>query len=483
MLLLLSDLRYHWQQRKAVLRGFGLALILAIPWLRFQVNHPGETLRHLEILDSYWIQDLTLPQKLMRFGQQYLQGLNPLYWFDPTPDGLVRHIMKGYSYLWLPSLPFVLLGFGMAVAHTRKWEYRIVLVTLLAAPAGAALVGVGVTRLLFMVIPAALLGGIGFSAAITWLITRLRQPKQRERALLGVSLLIFAVMSLAGGLMLRDALVNGPTWFDDYGLGGMQYGGDTLFSAVRTYLTENPSAQILLSPAWANGTDVIARFFFDDPLPFRLGSVEGHLAQYLPIGADDIFILLPEELEKVRLSGKFKDIDILQTVAYPNGQPGFYFTRLTYLENAPALFEQEREQRRTLKEDTIHLPDGTALMVSYSQLDMGEIKSAFDGDPATLIRTYEANPFKINLTFDQPRTLNGLRLRIGGVATRVSALVYVKGESVPRNFSVEALESPVPHTVDLDFLAARDVQSIQLEILNVRDSEPAHVHLWEITFR
>jgi hypothetical protein len=334
-----------------------------------------------------------------------------------------------------------------------------------------------------MVIPAALLGGIGFSAAITWLKARLPQPKRRERALFAVSLLIFAVMSLAGGFMLRDALVKGPTWFDDYGLVGMQYGGDTLFSAVRSYLTDNPSAQILLSPSWANGTDVIARFFFDDPLPFRLGSVEGHLAQYQPIGADDIFILLPEELEKVRLSGKFKDIDILQTVAYPNGQPGFYFTRLTYRENAAALFEQEHEQRRTLKEDTIHLPDGTTLMVSYSQLDMGEIKSAFDGDPATLIRTYEANPFKINFTFEQPQTLNGLRLRVGGVATRVSALVYVQGEGVPRSFSVEAVESPVPHMVDLDFLAARDVQSIQLEILNVRDSEPAHVHLWEITFR
>ncbi|MRR29457.1 hypothetical protein EG834_03785, partial [bacterium] len=324
VLLLLSDFRYHWQQRKVVMGSVGLAFILAIPWLRFQVNHPGETLRHLEILDSYWIQDLSLPQKLARFGQEYLRGLNPLYWFDPTPDGLVRHIMKGYSYLWLPSLPFVLLGLGMSFARIREWQYRMVMVSLLAAPVGAALVGVGVTRLLFMVIPAVLLGGIGFSAAITWLIARLQQPKQRERALLGVSLLIFAVMSLAGGVMLRDALVNGPTWFDDYGLGGMQYGGDTLFSAVRTYLAKNPSAQILLSPSWANGTDVIARFFFDDPLPFRLGSVEGHLAQYQPIGTNEIFILLPEDLEKVRLSGKFKDVDVLQTVAYPNGQPGFY---------------------------------------------------------------------------------------------------------------------------------------------------------------
>lgn len=283
--------------------------------------------------------------------------------------------------------------------------------------------------------------------------------------------------------MLRDALVNGPTWFDDYGLGGMQYGGDTLFSAVRSYLDENPSAQILLSPSWANGTDVIARFFFDDPLPFRLGSVEGHLSQYLPIGPDDIFILLPVELDQVRDSGKFKTIEIVRTVNYPNGQPGFYFSRLTYRDDAPELFAAEREQRRVLKEDTIHLPDGTTAAVSYSQLDMGEIQAAFDGDPATLIRTYEANPFKIHLSFEQPQKLRGLRLRVGGVATQVSALVFIEGEGVPRSFSAEADESPAPQLVDLDFFKAHDVRSIQLEILNVRDSEPAHVHLWEITFR
>lgn len=52
-LLLVSDARYHWQQRKTLLRGLALALVLALPYLRFQVDHPGETLRHLQILDSY----------------------------------------------------------------------------------------------------------------------------------------------------------------------------------------------------------------------------------------------------------------------------------------------------------------------------------------------------------------------------------------------------------------------------------------------
>ncbi len=482
VLLFFSDISYHWQQRKTVLRGGFLALALAIPYLRFQINHPGETLRHLTILDSYWIQDGPFGEKLARYAREYLSGINPLYWYDPTPDGLVRHIMKGYSRLWLPGLPFVVCGFALAVARIRKPEYRAVLAALLAAPAGGALVGLGITRMLFMVVPAALLGGIGFSTVLEWLAKRIRQPSLRERLFLGFSLVVFFAMSAAGGFMLRDALVNGPTWYDDYGLGGMQYGGSSLFTAVRAYRAENPRARILLSPSWANGTDVIARFFFDDPLPFTLGSVAGHLSGYIPIEADEVFILLPEELDQVRASEKFKTIEIADTVNYPNGQPGFYFTRLAYVDNAEAVFAQERSRRHQLKEETVVLLDGTEATVAYSALDIGVIKSAFDGNPNSLIRSSEANPFKINLTFSEARPLDGLQLRVGGVATRVTALVYEAGEGLPRSYSAEGEESPAPRELFLDFSETRMINAIQIEILNSRDSEPAHVHLWEISF-
>ncbi len=483
ILLLSSDLRYHWQQRKTILRGLGLALILAIPYLRFQVNHPGETLRHLQILDSYWVQDYTTAEKIKLFAQYYLGGLNPGYWYDPTPDGLVRHIMKGYSYLWLPGLPFVLLGLVISLMRIRKPDYRIVLASLLAAPVGSALAGLGITRLLFMVVPAALLGGIGFSTALEWLSARFHNRIPRERVFLGTSLLIFAAMSAAGLAMLRDALVNGPTWFDDYGLGGMQYGGEHLFSEIREYLDQYPNAEILLSPSWANGSDVIARFFFADPLPFSLGSVEDHLQQYIPIGPNEVFVLLPEEMELVKESRKFQAVETDHTVNYPNGQPGFYFTRLTYVDGAEAIFAAEREKRRVLQEETISMPDGSTARVAFSHLDMGSIDQAFDGDLYSLIRTYEANPFKINLSFAEARSMKGLRLRIGGVPSRVTVLTYGEGEALPRNFTVESGESPVPQTVDIDFMQERQVTALQIEILNIRDLEPAHVHLWEIMLR
>lgn len=483
ILLLFFDLRYHWQQRKTILRGLGMALILAVPYLRFQVNHPGETLRHLQILESYWVQDYTAAEKINLFVQYYLGGLNPGYWYDPTPDGLVRHIMKGYSYLWLPGLPFVLLGLALSLMRICKAEYRVVLASLLAAPAGSAMAGLGITRLLFMVVPAALLGGIGFSAALEWLSARFHNRIIRERVLLGTSLVIFAAMSAAGFAMLRDALLNGPTWFDDYGLGGMQYGGEHLFSEIGEYLDQNPNAEILLSPSWANGSDVIARFFFEDPLPFSLGSIEGHLQQFIPIRPDEVFILLPEELELVKESRKFQTVETDRTVNYPNGQPGFYFTRLAYVDDAEVIFAAEREKRRVLQEETISMPDGSTARVAYSHLDMGSIDQAFDGDLYSLIRTLEANPFKINLSFAEPRGMKGLRLRIGGVPSRVTVLAYVQGEALPRNFTIESGENPVPQTVDIDFMQERQVTALQIEILNIRDLEPAHVHLWEVMFR
>lgn len=482
VLLFFSDLGYHWQQRKTVLRGGILALALVLPYLRFQINHPGETLRHLAILDSYWIQDGSFGEKLARYAREYLSGLNPLYWYDPTPEGLVRHIMKGYSRLWLPALPFVICGIALAFARIRKPEYRAVLAALLAAPAGGALVGLGITRMLFLVVPTALLGVIGFSTVLEWLAKQFRQPNLRERLFAGISLIVFFAMSAASGFMLRDALVNGPTWYDDYGLGGMQYGGSSLFTAVRAYLAENPRAHVLLSPSWANGTDVIARFFFDDPLPFTLGSVAGHISGYIPIEANEVFILLPEELGQVRASGKFKTIEIEDTVEYPNGQPGFYFTRLAYVDGAEAVFEQERSLRHQLKEETIALLDGTEAVVAYSALDIGAIKQAFDGNPNSLIRTFEANPFKINITFSEARPLDGVQLRVGGVATRVSALVYEAGEGLPRSISAEGDESSAPRELFLEFYETRMIKAIQIEILNTRDSEPAHVHLWEISF-
>lgn len=483
VLLLLSDLKYHWSNRHMAWKVTLLAALLLAPYLRFRLDYPEETTRHLELLNSYWIQSIPLGEKLGLYFGEYLRGLNPLYWYTPQPEGLSRHIMYGYGYLWRPALPLVLIGLALAVRRWRQPEYRVVLIALLAAPSGAALVEMGITRALFMVVPAAVLAGLGLS----WLIDRLeklsaaRFPRLPARLLL--SLLVFVLLCTAAFAMLGDALTNGPTWFNDYGLAGMQYGARQLFGAVGDYLAQNPGVHLLVSPSWGNGTDVVARFFFPDPQPFDMGSIEGYISEYREIRENDRFVLIPEELKQVQESPKFTDLKIEQTIPYPDGSPGFFFASLRYADDILEQFSAEVEQRRSLDQSTITLSDGSSAQVSYSILDMGRIEHVFDGSASTLARSQEANPLRVILSFPEPRPTQGVVTLVGGVPTRVAALVTTPGVPQPLVFSVEVEESPTPRTVALDFGETLLVEQLEIRVLSVRDSEPAHVHLWEITLQ
>lgn len=483
VLLGLLDVRYHWQHRREMVKALGLGVLLLLPYVRFQLTYPGETLRHLEILRSYWLQPLPLGEKLRLLGQEYLRGLDLLYWFRPDPPDLIRHVMKNYGHLWRPGLLFTLFGIVLALRHLRRPAYRTVLVAVLAAPSGAALVGLGVTRALFMVIPAALLTALG----LEWVIRQIGQslanwisPSVTLNMLAGITLV---GLSLYGLGMLRDALSNAPLWYRNYGLNGMQYGARQVFTAVQDYLRVHPGVKILVSPTWANGTDALARFFAGDPLPFELGNIDGFMDEYRPELETLVLVMTPEEYERARNSPKFTDLHIEQILPYPDGQPGFYFVRLRYVDNIEAILEAERQQRRLLVEEQMTLPDGRQVQVAHSYLDMGDIQHAFDGDPTTLIRTYEANPLRIRLTFSAPEVIQTLTFRVGGVPTRITVQLWAPRAVEAAVVSQEVGETPLPREVTLSLPAPQEVLRMEIEVLNVRDGEPAHVHLWEVQWR
>lgn len=488
LLLGLSDARYHWHHRKTVLRAAGLAALLALPYVRFQLTHPGETLRHLEILKSYWVLDLPLAEKFGRYFKEYGRGLNLLYWHLPD-QGMMRHVMKGYGHLWRPALPFLLIGLGVAVWNVRRSEYRTLLIAMLAAPAGAALAGMGITRALFMVIPAALLTALGLAGALNriegWL-ARTVVPFFTARSLNlrpALAALVFLLLAGANLVMLRDALVNGPLWFRDYGLGDMQYGARQLFPAVEDYLHRRPEAKLVVSPTWANGTDVLARFFSGDPLPYQMGSITGYLDRYTPIDPQQVFVMTPEEYALAAADPKLTAFQVEQTLPYPDGRPGFYFVRLRYSDQAPELFAQEAEERRKLVEEETTLPDGQPIRAAYSAIDMGQIKDVFDGDPSTLIRTAEANPLRLAVEFPTPRTIQSVDVRIGGTPTQVTLRTCNADQGECREQVITAEETPHPRSVSFTLDEPAAVARVELEVLTVREGEPCHVHLWEVTFR
>lgn len=472
-LLLIVDARYHWRQRAFVLRGLGLALILGLPYLRFLINHPGENLRHMQILDSYWTKDIPLGEKFALFGGEYLRGLDPRYWFLPNEVDFSRHLMKDYGHLLRWSLPLVLTGLVIAIKNVRSPAHRVILAALLAAPSGAALAGLGVTRALSMVIPAALLAALG----LDWLVRRVEA--RLKSSVSWVALAVFALLALTNVVMLADALVNGPTWFQDYGLGGMQYGAKQLDAAIEAHLRTHPDDRVILTPSWTNGTNEIARFFFGDGSQVHLGGIDQYSNELVPIDEQTLFVMLSGELGQAVHSGKFSQIQLERILPYPNGTPGFYFARLRRSDDFLTIIEAERSSRRALQQQTV-LWDGVQTDVQFSVLDMGQIQDGFDGDTETILRTREANPLVLDIRPVQLRAMQHLSIRVGGTPTRITARIFRAGESDALIFVQSVRESADPRFVNFDLGSQMQVERIRLEVETINEPAPAHVHLWEV---
>ena len=391
--------------------------------------------------------------------------------------------MKGYGHLWQPALPLIAIGLGNCLVNLRSSRHRMIMIALLAAPAGAAIAQLGITRALFMVFPAALLATLGASTLWRWLLGRKGfQRWKNSTGRLVLAMTLFSTISAASMAMLVDALQHGPTWFRDYGLYGMQFGAKEVFSQIKTDLAENPRKRLVLTPAWANGTDILARYFFSDPLPFELASIDSYLREYRPLDENTIIIMMPNEREDMLASGKFGKTSIDKIIPYPDGSPGFYFLQVSYVNGIQEVFAEEQESRRSLVSADLYLQDGTPAAVHYSTLDMGSINDLFDGDPLSVARTWESNPFVLVFDFPHPRLANQLVLRVGGEPTRIVMDLYTDMNSVPLQMGVSVPENPHPRDIMLDLNLTQPLIKAVVRVYNENEQEPTHVHLWEIRF-
>lgn len=477
LIFLLVDWRYHWENRKMAAWVLGFVVLLGLPYLRFVITHSQENLTSLAALNSPWAKPLPLAEKIRLTLQEYLRGLDPIYWFTPDQGGLARHQMQGYAYLTRWAFPFTILGLFLAIWRARPHQelaaaYRVLLVAFLVIPLGAALVQIGITRLLGMVIPAALFTTLGIQGCLDWLGKR-RVPVY----ILEIGLFLF--LAAANFVSLRDALWNGPTWSTNYGMGGLQYGASQVFGDVKKYVITSPDTQVIVSPTWANGTDVLKRFFLTDGLPVEMGSINGHMEAHKELNRNMLFVMTPDEYEAVQLSGKFSNIEVEHTIPYPNAETGFYFVRLDYAANIDELLAQELAERRQMQTAETLL-DGEPVHFRHSSLDIGTIEQAFDNDVNTLLRTWEANPMVIEMTFPQPRLIGGIELIIGSAQIEVTAQLNGLDGSQPVVFQSVLRGSVQQPKVGLIFPEAYLVESLHLELHDIHQGEPGHVHLWEI---
>lgn len=301
-----------------------------------------------------------------------------------------------------------------------------------------------------------------------------------------IPLFVFALLSGTNIWMLNDALRNGPTWYTDYGLGGMQYGGFQIFDIIKEYSLEHPGTKIFLSPDWANGTNVLADFSLDTPSPVWVWSIRGHINQKLPLDDSMVFVITPDDYKQVFENPKFSDLQVEKTVPYPDGTPGFYFIRLQYSGEIDEILAAESAARRVLEESYLTI-SGVEVKLRHSKLDGDipdkSIANLFDGDPLTFAKTSEANPFVVELTYPSPYTINGFSIVSGSANVSITLTGYANegAEAVTYTFSGQGSISDPELT--FEFPEPLTAQTLRIEVLDINNKEPTIVHIWEITFR
>jgi F0F1-type ATP synthase assembly protein I len=474
-LLLISDARYHLKHWRVGLMGVGLIAVCALPYLRFRAEHPDAMLNQLRILDSYWFEPLSTPDKVARFVSEYAYGLSPMYWFLPNGRDLDRHKMAEYGHLGLWTLPFFLAGIYVCLRNLKSPIHRAVLIALLAAPFGAAIAQVVVTRALAFVVPAAMLCALGAE----WLIERIHAPRTHTLAGIGA----FVGLACISLWMWRDAVSNGPLWFTNYGLYGMQWGARQLFQvAIPAYLLNNPTQRLIVSPSWANGTDVFLPYFDVDTGRVTLRNIDHYIQRKQPLDPSLTFVMLADEVERANASGKFAPIKIERVIIAPDGSPQFNFARVQYADNADAVFDAELTAKQQPITSTV-LIAGEPALLTHSRLDMGEPQNAFDGDTFTLLRGESANPLLLEINFATPRAVTGLDATFAQMDFDLK-VVLTSADGTQRQYAETYRGLSGEPTIALEFPdAPDDIIRVRLDITQLNPPEEVHIHVREVSLR
>ncbi len=478
LLLLIVDWRYHWsvvtRHRGAAAAALVVLLLVTAPYVRFRYFlHPEMMATHLDDLNSYWIEEIPLSRKVGIFSKTYLRGLGPGYWFTEDTTELVRHRMLGRPHLPLWLAPAILIGVAVSFARSRRSPpHRLLLIAILAAPFSASLVDLRITRVLAMVVPATLAATVG----LEWFRVRL-QRWFSERALAAA---VGLGLTVATVTMTHDAVVNGPLWFSDYGMQGLQWGAKEIFAEIHQRLDSAPrDHRIVMSHLWANNTNSFGEFFLDEEerQRFSWGTLEDVVRSRSPlVEPNTVFILTAEEFEHARESPKLRIDPSFEIIPNPAGQPAFVIARLAYTDDADALFQAEAMVRRQMV-DSVVVIGGVEVAVRHPKLDMGEISDAFDGNPRSIARTLDAQSTLLVLRFANPRPVAGVRLHLWTEVYRIRLqVVRSNGEEVSVTGSADTRADGSP----FELLLSERVEDADHLRLTITKRGDVHVHMREI---
>ena len=475
LLLGIADARYHWRNRRTVFFAAALTVLLALPYVRFVRAHSREVGERLRSLDSYWTDPArTLPDKLALYGREYVRAFDPGYWFRPDPVGdIARHTMKGYTHVPLAVLPFLLAGFALCLWRIRSPGERTLLVALVCAPIGAAIVRSGITRAMILVVVFGMLAGVGADPLLRFL------GRRRKPAL--VAAVVWLALAAFQGRMLADALGSGPTWYREYGLYGMQWGAREVFGALRPLREQHPNVRVFVSPDWANGMRDLVDFFLPDADDVETANIDWFVTRKQDIPEETLAVVTEDEYRRVAGDRRL-DLRVEKTIPYPDGRPGFRFLWVRYSPDFDALLAEEQERwHRLVTEEDIDVGVGKA-RVAHSVFDVGAARHLFDGQEQSVVRTANANPAVVEISFEGPRPIAEVAVTIGSMYPEVT--LDASGPSGQASFTRAYRDLPNDPTIAIPVPpVGGPVSKLRLSVRDVNAGEPDHVHLREIRIR
>jgi len=485
LFVLIAEARFLFRHRIATLALITVLLLLALPLLRFTLAHPDAISQSLRLNSSVIVAGKTLAETVSAYLTLYVQSLDPRYWFLGQEVEQIRHVMKGYGHLFWPTIIPFLIGLGICVRRIGDYRYRALILALIAAPTGAAMVGPYITRLMMVIIPYVIIVSLGLDQIIRWLIVAVGRSRVARKVRIAAAIPVSVAVLLAGQtlFMTIDASRNGSTWFSDYSITGYQFGARQVFSRVVEETARTPERDIYVSHIWANGADEVARFFLGDPLPVQMASVGDQISrQELPLSDNPLFFIhsseLPDFLAIPFLEGFQEEGRILR----PDGAPGFYLIAARYTVAAPEFFRAaSRElEKMVVSEVTI---DGRPAIVNHSQFDLGNLEAVFDGNPFSLVRTAVHNPAVLEITFDAPHPITGLLVNLSDRPVNVDVyLADSKGQPVGQ-FHLTAKQIGDDGVARMSLSRPVEVAKVRLELFDPNQSARGHLHLWEIGFQ
>jgi hypothetical protein len=334
--------------------------------------------------------------------------------------------------------------------------------------------------MLWMIVPWIILIALGLDWTMRFLDEKTKLTMRTSQVGL------FSLLALLSLFMLTDSLRNGPTWFQDYGLYGMQYGAKQVFQdTLIRRLEEDPKINFIVSPSWANGTDQFATFFLPKDLAGRMifGTPNDLILNPARLTPETIFVLTADEYGNLLKDERFKEIQVQETIQYPNDKPGFYLLTLKFADNIDEIIATQHKANRVPVEDTVTI-NGQEMRIIHSPISGGNISDSFDDNPDTLTRVIEANPFIFDLYPNQPFETRSLTIQTGSLPDfTVTVLLYAPGGAEPITYTQTFQGLPPDPVVTLNFDKGPEKSSrIYIEIRDNTTGETSQIHVRTIQF-